>query len=114
MRCCQPTRRHALQTIARSAVALLTVSVSARSLGLSTSAQIPEKIVLGTIPIIPSIGSYIGEVDFFKEEGLTVELTRFNNFAPIMQALRVARSRISCWAHLERKVASAKKISSWS
>jgi len=56
-------------------------------LGLSASAQVPEKIVLGTVPIIPVIASYIGEVDFFKEDGLTVELTRFNNFAPIMQAM---------------------------
>lgn len=83
MRSCQPTRRHALKTL----TALLAVSVSAKSLGLSVSAQVPEKIVLGTIPIIPTAGSYTGEVDFFKEEGLTVELTRFNNFAPIMQAM---------------------------
>jgi len=78
-----PSRRDALKT----AVTLLTVSVSARSLGLSASAQVPEKIVIGTIPIIPTIGSFVGQVDFFKEEGLTVELTRFNNFAPIMQAM---------------------------
>jgi len=78
-----PSRRDALKT----AVTLLTVSVSAKSLGLSASAQVPEKIVIGTIPIIPTIGSFIGQVDFFKEEGLTVELTRFNNFAPIMQAM---------------------------
>jgi len=83
MRSCQPTRRHMLKT----ATALLTVSVSARSLGLSASAQVPEKIVLGTIPINPAVQSYFGEVDFFKEEGLTVELTRFNNFAPILQAI---------------------------
>ena len=72
------SRRDALKT----ATALLSVCVSARSLGLSAAAQVPEKIVLGTIPIIPTIGSYVGEVDFFKEEGLTVEVTRFNNFAP--------------------------------
>ena len=83
MRSCQPTRRHMLKT----ATALLTVSVSARSLGLAASAQVPEKIVLGTIPINPAVQSYFGEVDFFKEEGLTVELTRFNNFAPILQAI---------------------------
>src|SRR5262245_20089151 len=53
------SRRGALQT----AAALLTVSVSARSLGLSASAKVPEKIVLGTVPIIPQIASYIGEVD---------------------------------------------------
>ena len=78
-----PSRRDALKTT----VTLLTVSVSARSLGLSASAQVPDKIVIGTIPIIPVIGSYVGKVDFFKQEGLTVELTRFNNFAPVLQAM---------------------------
>jgi NitT/TauT family transport system substrate-binding protein len=88
MKSYRPTRRDALKTIGRSAAALLTVSMSARSLGLSASAQIPEKIVMGTIPINPTIASYIGQVDFFKEEeGLTVETTRFNNFAPILQAM---------------------------
>ena len=77
-----PSRRDALKT----AVTLLTVSVSARSLRLSASAQVPEKIVLGTLPI-PGIVSSIGQVDFFKEEGLTLELTRFNNFAPVLQAM---------------------------
>ena len=87
MKSYQPTRRDALQTIGRSAAVLLTVSVSARSVGLSAAAQIPEKIVMGTIPITPVTASYIGQVDFFKDEGLTIELTRFNNFAPIMQAM---------------------------
>jgi ABC-type nitrate/sulfonate/bicarbonate transport system substrate-binding protein len=87
MKSYQLTRRDALQTIGRSAAVLLTVSVSARSLGWSASAQIPEKIVMGTIPIPPVTASYIGQVDFFKDEGLTIELTRFNNFAPIMQAM---------------------------
>src|ERR1700730_2168066 len=87
MKSCQTTRREALQTIGRGAAALLAVSVSARSLGLSASAQIPEKIVIGTIPITPVIASYIGPADFFKDEGLAIELTRFNNFAPIMQAM---------------------------
>ncbi len=81
------TRRDALQTLGRSAAVWLTGSVSASSLGLAASAQIPEKIVLGTIPITPVIASYIGHVDFFKDEGLTIALTRFNNFAPIMQAM---------------------------
>jgi NitT/TauT family transport system substrate-binding protein len=82
-----PTRRDAFQTVAKGASVILTLSVSAKSLGLSASAQVPDKIVLGTIPIIPTIESYVGEIDFFKEQGLTVELTRFNNFAPIMQAM---------------------------
>jgi len=54
---------------------------------LSTSAQIPEKIVIGSLPINGVIACYIGQVDFFKDEGLTVEVTRFSNFAPILQAM---------------------------
>jgi NitT/TauT family transport system substrate-binding protein len=87
MRSSGPTRRDALQTIAKGAVTFVTASVAARSLGLSAAAQVPEKIVLGTLPISPVITSYIGEVDFFKEEGLTIEVTRFQNFAPIMQGM---------------------------
>ena len=64
---CQPTRRHVL----KAATALLTVSVSARSLGLSASARVPEKIVVGTLPI-PVIVSSIGDVDYFRDEGLTI------------------------------------------
>ena len=79
---CQPTRRHVL----KAATALLTVSVSARSLGLSASARVPEKIVVGTLPI-PVIVSSIGDVDYFRDEGLTIELSRFNNFAPVLQAM---------------------------
>src|SRR6516162_11371480 len=79
---CQPTRRHVL----KAATALLTVSVSARSLGLSASARVPEKIVVGTLPI-PVIVSSIGDVDYFRDEALTIELSRFNNFAPVLQAM---------------------------
>ena len=87
MKSCELTRGQALQTIGKSAAIFVTVSVSARSLGLSASAQIPEKIVIGSIPINPVVASYMGQVDFFKEEGLITELTRFNNFAPILQAM---------------------------
>jgi len=63
------------------------VSLSARSVGLSALAQVPEKIVLGTLSITPALASYIGQIEFFKEEGLTVELSRFNNFAPVVQEM---------------------------
>ena len=43
--------------------------------------------MLGTQAITPAIESYLGATDFFKEEGLTVELTRFNSFAPLFQAM---------------------------
>src|SRR5215470_12791912 len=102
MRSQELTRRAALQTMGKSATALLTVSMAGRSLGLSAAAQVPDKIVLGTIPIIPVIGSYVGEVDFFKQEGLTVGLTRFNNFAPIMQAMTAGNLRSSAGSSAAR------------
>jgi sulfonate transport system substrate-binding protein len=78
-----PARRGVL----KAARAFLMVSVSAKRLGLSAAAQVPEKIVLGTQPITPAIESYLGASDFFAEAGLTVEVTRFNTFAPILQGL---------------------------
>jgi ABC-type nitrate/sulfonate/bicarbonate transport system substrate-binding protein len=79
----EPRRRD----VVKAAAAFLTVSVSAKFLGLSAAAQVPEKLVLGTQPITPAIESYLGQIDFFKEEGLTVEVTRFNTFAPILQGI---------------------------
>ncbi len=43
--------------------------------------------MLGTQSITPAIASYIGEVDFFKDEGLSVAPTHFNNFAPIVEGM---------------------------
>jgi NitT/TauT family transport system substrate-binding protein len=79
----QPTRRGVL----KAGAATLTISVSARRLGFHAAAQVPDRIVLGTQAITPAIESYLGATDFFKEEGLTVELTRFNSFAPLFQAM---------------------------
>ena len=62
---CGPNRSDALG----AAAALLTVSLSARSLRLSALAQVPEKTVFGTLPITPVLASYISQIDFFKEEG---------------------------------------------
>ena len=77
------TRRSALKTIAGGGAAIAAASIQVRR----SSAQHPPKIVLGTLPITPVLATYIGEVDFFKEEGLTIELARFNNFAQIVQGM---------------------------
>src|SRR5580658_7519653 len=78
-----PTRRSALKIIASGTAGYVAASTPLRR----ASAQNSPKIVLGTLPIDPAIASYIGEVDFFKDEGLTVEITRFQNFAPIAQGM---------------------------
>jgi len=75
------TRRAMLTAIAGGAATAVTVS------GRTAYAGNSPKIVFGTIPITPLIGSYVGTVDYFKDEGLEVEITRFNNFAPILQAM---------------------------
>jgi ABC-type nitrate/sulfonate/bicarbonate transport system substrate-binding protein len=77
------TRRSAMKTISAGAAGLFAASVTAPS----SSAQTAPKIVLGTQAITPAIESYLGATNFFKEEGLTVELTRFNSFAPLFQAM---------------------------
>jgi ABC-type nitrate/sulfonate/bicarbonate transport system substrate-binding protein len=81
------TRRNALKTIANGGVAPLTLSASTKILGISTSAQTLGKIVMGTSPVNALIGSYIGQVDFFKEEGLDIEWTRLVTGPPMMQAM---------------------------
>lgn len=78
-----PTRRSALKIIASGAAGYVAASTAVRR----ASAENSPKIVLGTLPIDPAIASYIGEVDFFKDEGLAVEITRFQNFAPIAQGM---------------------------
>jgi ABC-type nitrate/sulfonate/bicarbonate transport system substrate-binding protein len=77
------TRRSVMKTIGADAVGLFAASATARR----SSAQTAPKIVLGTQAITPAIESYLGATDFFREAGLTVELTRFNSFAPLFQAM---------------------------
>ena len=72
------TRRAALDRVTKGALAFLTISVSARMLGLAASAQTPAKFVIGSVPINAVIASYVGAVDFFKSEGLSAEITRFH------------------------------------
>jgi ABC-type nitrate/sulfonate/bicarbonate transport system substrate-binding protein len=81
------TRRAVLKYVADGGLALLTLSVSARTLGLGASAQTPPKFVIGTIPINALVASYVGAVDFFKEEGLDVEITRFQAGPSITQGM---------------------------
>jgi sulfonate transport system substrate-binding protein len=81
------TRRDALGRMSKAGLALLTISVSARVLGLPASAHVPEKFVIGSQPINPLICSYVGAVDFFKDEGLNAEITRFQNGPAMNQAM---------------------------
>jgi sulfonate transport system substrate-binding protein len=77
------TRRTVLKTITGSAAGFAAASIAPRR----SAAQDTPTITLGTLPINPVLGSYIGEVDIFNQQGLSVERTRFNNFAPILQGM---------------------------
>jgi sulfonate transport system substrate-binding protein len=77
------TRRSAMKTMGAGVAGVLGTPVAS----LRASAQSAAKIVLGTQAITPAIESYLGATDFFKEAGLTVELIRFNSFAPLFQAM---------------------------
>ena len=79
----RPNRRSAMKTIAGAAAGIAMAATPLRR----SSAQSTSKIVVGTQSITPAIASYIGEVDFFKDEGLSVAPTRLNNFAPIVQGM---------------------------
>jgi ABC-type nitrate/sulfonate/bicarbonate transport system substrate-binding protein len=87
MRSYAPTRRDALRAAVRSGIAFFTLSASMKILGSSASAQTAQKIMMGTSPVTALIGSYIGQVDFFNEEGLDIEWTRFVTGPPMMQAM---------------------------
>lgn len=79
----RPTRRSVIKTITLCGASLAATASPPRR----SSAQSTLKIVLGTLPISPGLANYIGEVDFFRDEGLTVEPVRFQNFAPIVQGM---------------------------
>src|SRR6266571_1747059 len=62
----QMTRRTVLERVGKGSLAFLTISVSARSLGLPAHAQVPQKIMIGSQPINPLLASYIGAVNLLQ------------------------------------------------
>jgi len=73
----------------KAGAATLALLVSPRALGLPAAAAeaMPEKIVIGTLPFTTEVTAYIGEADYFKEEGLAVELFRAPGGPAALQAL---------------------------
>jgi NitT/TauT family transport system substrate-binding protein len=77
-------RRHLLKAGAAS-LALVAVP---QALGIAADApKIPPKIVIGTLPFNTEVTAFIGDVDYFKEEGLTVELYHAQGGPAAVQAL---------------------------
>src|ERR1700730_16836416 len=78
-----PTRRTLLRITAPGAAALLAHAIPAPRL----AAQSPTKVVVGRVPVNALASNYIGEVDFFRDEGLALEPTRFDNAGQMFQAM---------------------------
>lgn len=73
----------------KAGAATLALAASPRALGIPALAAeaMPEKIVIGTLPFNTEVTAYVGDVDYFKEEGLTVELFHGQGGPAVVQAL---------------------------
>ncbi len=67
----------------------LALVATPRALGLpaAAAAAMPEKIVIGTLPFDTEVTAYIGDVDYFKEEGLGIELFHGKGGPAVVEAL---------------------------
>ena len=80
------------RTVLRSGLGLggglLTVTISARALGLSPAiAKVPEKIVIGQVPFNTQVTIYGEAIGQFKEEGLSIEYHKAIGGPAVIQAL---------------------------
>jgi ABC-type nitrate/sulfonate/bicarbonate transport system substrate-binding protein len=87
MRNDQLSRRGLMKQLGNGAVAFATISISSRVLGLPTAAQGAPKIVLAKLPLNAMVTTYLGDIDFFKEEGLAIEISASQTGPAINQAL---------------------------
>ncbi|HUH84864.1 MAG TPA: ABC transporter substrate-binding protein [Stellaceae bacterium] len=67
----------------------LALVATPRALGLPAAATtaMPEKIVIGTLPFDTEVTAYVGDVDYFKEEGLGIELFHGRGGPAVVEAL---------------------------
>jgi NitT/TauT family transport system substrate-binding protein len=87
MRNDQMSRRGLMKQLGNGAVAFATISISSRVLGLPAAAQGAPKIVLAKLPLNAMVTTYLGDIDFFKEEGLAIEISASQAGPAINQAL---------------------------
>jgi NitT/TauT family transport system substrate-binding protein len=87
MRSDQMSRRGLMKQLGNGAVAFATISISSRVLGLPAAAQGAPKIVLAKLPLNAMVTTYLGDIDFFKEEGLAIEIAASQAGPAINQAL---------------------------
>lgn len=81
------SRRDAMKGVRNGAAAFVAISISLRALDLPAAAQSGPKIVLGKLPLNAMVTTYLGDIDFFKDEGLTVEIVPSQAGPAINQAI---------------------------
>ena len=82
------SRREVLGASLRLGGSALTVTISARALGLSPAiAKVPEKIVIGQVPFNTEVTIYAEAIGQFKEEGLSIEYHKAVGGPAVVQAL---------------------------
>ena len=81
------TGAFARRRLLKAGAASLALVASTRALGLAATAKLPDKIVIGTLPFNTEVTAFLGDVDFFKEEGLSVELFHGLSGPAVVQAL---------------------------
>jgi ABC-type nitrate/sulfonate/bicarbonate transport system substrate-binding protein len=77
------TRRAVVKSIAGGATGLFAVPFPTRGL----RAQGATPLRLGRAPVNAIVSNYIGEVDFFRDEGVPIDPTKFDNPGQIFQAM---------------------------
>src|SRR5215470_20051844 len=81
-------RREVLGVGLRLGGSVLSVTISARALGLSPAiAKVPEKIVIGQLPFNTEVTIYAQAIGQFKEEGLSIEYHKAVGGPAVVQAL---------------------------
>src|SRR6185437_10208575 len=76
------------RSLLRAGAAALALVATPRVLGIAAAATgIPDKIIIGTLPFGTEVTAYIGDVDFFRDQGLSVELYHGPGGPAVVEAL---------------------------
>jgi ABC-type nitrate/sulfonate/bicarbonate transport system substrate-binding protein len=105
------SRREVLGASLRLGGSALTVTISARALGLSPAiAKVPEKIVIGQVPFNTEVTIYAQAIGQFKEEGLSIEYHKAVGGPAVVQALAAGSIPVGDIGVAPALIAAARKV----
>jgi ABC-type nitrate/sulfonate/bicarbonate transport system substrate-binding protein len=105
------SRREVLGASLRLGGSALTVTISARALGLSPAiAKVPEKIVIGQVPFNTEVTIYTEAIGQFKEEGLSIEYHKAVGGPAVVQALTAGSIPVGDVGIAPALIAAARKV----